>query len=91
MGQVTVAGTSQWSGHSSARVKASSNAQELMEHEHSVTGTIPISFSKFNILMLIHYIMIFERDIQACTFPWASENMIISAVWNGNVCGISRE
>lgn len=30
--------------------------------------------------MLIHYIMTFERYSQACTYPWASENMIVSAV-----------
>lgn len=59
-----------------------------MVYKYSVSG---ISFSKFNILMLIHYIMIFEKYIQACTFPWASKNMIISAVWNGNICENSRK
>lgn len=51
-----------------------------MEYKYAVTGTILISFSKFNILMVIHCIMIFERYIQACTYPWASKNMMVSAV-----------
>lgn len=68
-------------GHNSTGLKPSKNGKELVVCKPSVNG---MDFSKFNILTLIHYIMVSERYIKVCTFPWTSANIyddICSVQW----------